>query len=79
MFGLTGQEKLSEAWKKANIQRPRVDMAGFRSWYYLTYIKPGRATPILHVCLLAGALGYLSDYPHIKHALEEEEKAKMKV
>lgn len=46
----------------------------FYDWYHRTYFKTGKFTPVVHVMLGIGIIGYAIEYPHIKHELEHEAK-----
>lgn len=48
-------------------------------WYHATYIKPGRIAPVIHIAVLAGTIGYIIEYPHLKHEIAHAKEAAKKI
>lgn len=73
---MSGETKVADvaAQLQQRIPLNRSSFMRFYEWYHKTYIKPGRFTPVVHVMVGIGVLGYAIEYPHIKHELEEEKK-----
>eukprot|EP00052_Salpingoeca_macrocollata_P030520 m.319851 g.319851 ORF g.319851 m.319851 type:complete len:85 (+) comp23509_c0_seq1:156-410(+) len=66
-----GETKLKNVptWASKNLQPARLATAfdAFSRKYSAQYFKPGRGTPIAHVMLGLGVLGYALSYGHIVH------------
>jgi len=73
---MSGETKVSDVAARLQERNPvnRRAFMTFFDWYHKTYIKTGRFTPVVHVMVGVGLIGYAIEYPHIKHELEEQSK-----
>ncbi|KAK4535669.1 hypothetical protein CDCA_CDCA05G1694 [Cyanidium caldarium] len=44
-------------------------------WYYNTYFRTNRITPLYHLMILVGVTGYALEYPHLRHKVQHEKDA----
>lgn len=76
--------KISEHWRNTKVvdlvERARSQLgqwlptrdrlSAFSDWYYRRYFLPGKATPLIHIMIATGTIGYLIEYPHLREELE---------
>jgi hypothetical protein len=48
----------------------RERLGALSEWYYRKYFLPGKATPLVHIMIVVGTIGYLIEYPHLRKELE---------
>ena len=78
---MNGETKVSEVATQLRERLPlnRNSFMKFFEWYHGKYIKTGRFTPVIHAMLIVGISGYVIEYPHIKHELQQAKEEANKV
>lgn len=74
---MSGETKITEVASRIQERIPigRSSFMRFFDWYHRSYIRTNSFSPVIHVIVAAGAIGYALEYPHIKHELEEAHHA----
>lgn len=73
---MSGETKVADVASQLRQKLPvnRNSFMRLFEWYHRTYFRTNSFQPVVHAMIGAGVLGYLIEYPHIKHELEEEKK-----
>lgn len=78
---MSGETKVADVATQLRERFPinRGSVTRFMEWYHNTYFKTGRFAPVVHVMVTLGVLGYVIEYPHIKHEIEHEKEQASKI